>query len=112
MEAWSRWRGLVSEQQTSGLSVTAFCRERGLRVPQMFAWRRRLRKAESADFVEVQVLDMNKPAEEMAMSNKAIEVRLSCERRLMVEPGFDADHLRALILALESMPVEELVRWA
>jgi hypothetical protein len=32
----------------------------------------------------------------------AIEVRLHCGRSLMVEPGFDADHLHQLLAVLEA----------
>ncbi len=48
-----RWRGIVEEQQASGLSVAAFCRRS--RVPQssFFAWRRKLSKA--VTFAEVPV---------------------------------------------------------
>jgi hypothetical protein len=45
-ELWEKWRGLVSEQIGSGLSVAAFCRERGVRSSQLFAWKKRLGKAE------------------------------------------------------------------
>jgi transposase-like protein len=51
LEAWAEWRGLVSEQIESGKSVAAFCRERGLTVSQLFAWKKRLREAEAAKFV-------------------------------------------------------------
>jgi hypothetical protein len=33
---------------------------------------------------------------------RAIEVGLAGGRRLFVEPGFDPDHLRALVAALEA----------
>ena len=46
---------LVSEQSQSGQSVAAFCRERGLRVSHFFEWKKRLREAEAAKFVEVKV---------------------------------------------------------
>jgi hypothetical protein len=34
--------------------------------------------------------------------DKAIEIRLRRGRSLLVEPGFDASHLRALLAVLES----------
>jgi transposase-like protein len=104
-ESWSKWRGAVAEQKESGESVAAFCRERGLPVSQMFAWKKRLREAEAgpAQFVEVAVepsaapLPLLEPARSVA-----IEVRLTGGRSLMVGPGFDAHHLRALLLVLEA----------
>ena len=46
---------MVSEQIQSGLGVAAFCRERGLKSGQFFAWKKRLREPEAAQFVAVEV---------------------------------------------------------
>ena len=35
---------LIAEQQTSRLSVVAFCRERGITEPSFYYWRKRLRE--------------------------------------------------------------------
>ena len=99
---WSKWRGLVSEQELSGQSVPAFCRERGLCAPHMFSWKKRLRESTAEGFVEVQVLDALAPSHSQLLPGKAIEVRLGAYRSLVVEPGFDARHLRALLAVLES----------
>ena|SRR6266567_1831858 len=99
-EAAARWRGLVCEQMESGKSVGAFCRERGAPASQMFSWKRRFRESEACGFVEVAM----KPAPATAQAvepSGAIEVRLSRGRSLVVEPGFDAHHLRALLSVLE-----------
>ena len=99
---WEKWRAIVSEQIASGQSVAAFCKERGVTSSQIFAWKKRLREAGKAEFIEVQV----KPAEplrEVASRQPAaaIEVRLCGGRSILVEPGFNADHLRALLAVLE-----------
>jgi hypothetical protein len=101
-EAWTKWRGLVSEQAQSGQSAAKFCSDRGLRVWQFYEWKKRLVDREVAKFVSVEV----KPAE-LAMSSfvpgdKAIEIRLRRGCSLVVERGFDASHLRALLAVLES----------
>lgn len=36
------WRGVIREQRASGLSISAFCRERGLAAGSFFNWRRKL----------------------------------------------------------------------
>ena len=46
---------LVSEQSQSGQTVAAFCRERGLRDSQFYEWKKRVREAEAAKFVEVKL---------------------------------------------------------
>jgi hypothetical protein len=102
-EAWAKWRGLVSEQKQSGQSVAAFCRERDLRSGQFFAWKKRLRDAETPKFVAVEVApvaDRKRPAS--AVHSGAVEVRLGGGRSLAVEPGFDTHHLRALLSVLEA----------
>ena len=101
-EVWAKWRGLVSEQTQSGQSAAKFCGERGIRVWQFYEWKKRLVDSEGAKFVSVEV----KPAE-LAMSSfvpgdKAIEIRLRRGCSLVVERGFDASHLRALLAVLES----------
>jgi hypothetical protein len=100
-EAWTKWRGLISEQAGSGQSVAAFCRQRGLPASQFFAWKKRLRQAATGQFVEVRVARAEEPAQRTAAHSQAIEIRLG-SRCVFVEPGFDADHLRALLAALET----------
>ena len=102
-EAWAKWRGLVAEQRQSGQGVAAFCRERGLRCGQFFAWKKRLREAETPKFVAVEVAPVAETKwPRPVMHDGAIEVRLMRGRSLVVEPGFDADHLRALLAVLEA----------
>jgi hypothetical protein len=100
-EAWAKWRGLVSEQAGSGQSVAAFCRQRGLPVSQFFAWKKRLRQCATGQFVEVQVVRTAGPEQRTAAHSQAIEIRLG-GRSVFVEPGFDADHLRVVLAALET----------
>jgi transposase-like protein len=103
-EAWTKWRGLVSEQKRSGQSVAAFCGERGISAPQLFAWRKRLNQAGMEQFVAVQVVGAGGPPQSPAATSRAIEIRLGDGRSMMVEPGFDAAHLRALLAVLEARP--------
>jgi len=92
----------VAEHAGSGLSVAAFCRERGLLpASQFFAWKWRLSQAASRQFVEVRVARTEGPAQQTTAHGRAIEIRLG-GRCVFVEPGFDADHLRAVLAALET----------
>jgi len=99
-EDWSKWRGLVSAQIASGQTVAMFCSERGLRDWQLYEWKKRVREAEAVKFVSVEVASEEEPAP--VTIGKAIEIRLPRGRSLVVEPGFDADHLRAVLLILEA----------
>jgi transposase-like protein len=99
-QAWAKWRDLVAEQEQSGLSVAAFCRERELAQSQLTYWKRRVREAAKAPFVEVQLAEPRVQA--WAMGSATIEVRLKNGRSLMVAARFDARHLRALLAVVES----------
>ena len=99
----ARWRGLVSEQVASGRSIAAFCRERGLRVWQFYEWKKRLRKPETAAFVAVEISPAEAPAQPSSQTTRmsGIEIRHRRGWSLIVEPGFDAVHLRRLLSVLE-----------
>jgi hypothetical protein len=103
-QARAKWRELVAEQEQSGQSVAAFCQNRELTRSQLIYWKRRLREAERAPFVEVQLAQ---PGAEprvraRALGSPTIEVRLKNGRSLMVAAGFDARHLQALLAVMES----------
>ena len=99
-QAWAKWRDLVGEQEQSGLSVAAFCRDRELAQSQLTYWKRRVREAAKAPFVEVQLAEPRVQA--WALGSTTIEVRLKNGRSLMVAASFDARHLRALLAVVES----------
>src|SRR6266702_6819625 len=92
-KAWTKWRKLISELARSGLDVTTFCRERALCRPYFFVWKKRLRECAATKLLEVQVAE---PAPSVR-GDWRIEVRLQNGRSLLVGPGFDAQHLRALL---------------
>ena len=94
-----KWRGLIAEQSGSGQSVAIFCRDRGLTTGRFFAWKKRLHQAAAEQFVEVKV--QRTAAQSLKAHSGGIEVRLAEGRRIFVEPGFDTEHLRAVVAALE-----------
>ena len=98
-KAWAKWQKLILQQAQSGESVAAFCRERGLCAPQFVAWKKRLSEAGAKKFVEVKV--MPAVAESRAAADPAIEIHLREGRYLRVRPGFDAQHLQAVLAVLE-----------
>jgi transposase-like protein len=99
-ELRSKWSGLISEQGGSGQTVEAFCRERGLTTSQFYTWRKRLRGSVAERFLEVQVA--KSAAWPTPSKRGGIEIRLAEGRCLLVEPGFDPNHLRAVVAALET----------
>jgi hypothetical protein len=103
-QALAKWRDLVSEQEQSGQSAAAFCRDRELAGSQFIYWKRRLREAGRAAFVEVQLAQpgVESRVPTRALGSTTIEVRLRNGRSLMVAASFDAGHLRALLAVVES----------
>jgi hypothetical protein len=98
----AKWRSLVSEQEASGQSVAAFCRARELRESPFYYWKRRLQETATPAFVEVQVAKPPlRPRHSRAALGSPIEVRLRNGRSVVVAPGFDASHLRALLTVVE-----------
>ena len=76
-------------------------RERGLAVWAFYAWKKRVREAEAAKFVEVAVKPVKPGCRSSAGDAKTIEIRLRSGLSLFVGPGFEASHLHALLSELE-----------
>jgi hypothetical protein len=95
-----RWRGLVSEQAASGRSVAGFCRDRGLREWQLYEWKKRLRATEVTPFIAVEVATTESASAQPGPMS-GLEIRHRCGWSVIVEPGFDASHLRRLLAVLE-----------
>lgn len=95
------WRQIIDGQRTSGLTVGAYCRERGITDGSFYTWKRRLRLPAKANrsckpaFVEV-----TPPS---TQTSGAIEISLPCGRHLLARRGFDRELLIELVLALESI---------
>ena len=97
---WAKWKGLISEQGGSGQTIAAFCRNRGLTTSQFYTWRSRLRTSTAEQFLEVEVVKA--AARPFPVNRAGIEIRLAEGRCVLVEPGFDPNHLRAVVAALET----------
>ncbi len=92
------WRGLIADQKMGGLSISAFCRDRGVSEASFFNWRRRLdERTEAKPANKFVAIDVS------AAGNSAhgFEVALPNGRRVFVPPQFCADSLCELIGVLE-----------
>lgn len=79
--------------------MAAYCRERGVCAPHFYAWKKRLREAEAAKFVEVKLANVG--PEKNPGPGATIEVRLGNGRSLVVGAEFEVRHLQALLAVLE-----------
>jgi hypothetical protein len=98
------WREQLRQQQVSGQGVREFCQAAGLSVPSFYWWRREVHVRDTRRggsrrprFVPVQITP--RPA-----AGGSVEALLASGRMIHVGPGFDADHLRAVVTALEATP--------
>ena len=78
--------------------MKAFCRNHGLCRPYFFVWKKRLQGSATAKFLEVQVAGDGPRTPD----DSSVEIRLRNGRSLMVRPGFDAEHVRALLAVVEA----------
>ena len=78
--------------------IKAFCREHGLCRPYFFVWKKRLEEGTPTKFLEVQVAGHGPSTP----GDSSVEIRLRNGRSLMVGPGFDAAHVRALLVVVEA----------
>jgi hypothetical protein len=121
------WAKQIEEWAHSGLSVPAFCQERGLNYGTMKGWLykpefqraigsirrgRRVPRVETVEmstpsvsslgFVPVRLAETAAPGVSESNQGTAIAVILGGGRRVVVERGFDPETLRQVVTALEA----------
>ncbi len=118
LERSDYWREVIREQEASGLSIAAFCRQRGVGQASFYNWRVKLRQQDdpanrqAAKFVPIELSAV--PLGQGAMDHSAttpataacddFEVLLGNGRRLRVPASFDPQTLRELLDVLEKLP--------
>jgi hypothetical protein len=95
------WRQIIDGQASSGLTVAAYCLERGITQGSFYTWKQRLRSSGKRSclpkpaFVEVTPPRMGTAG--------TIEICLRGERCILVRRGFDHDLLIDLMRTLEGV---------
>ena len=90
------WAKTIAEQEESGLSVPAFCREKGVCAGSFYHWRRRLRTVD--DPVRFALIE-TKPVSECAAP---LELVFTGGERLRILRGVDAATLQLVMAALRA----------
>ncbi len=88
------WAKLIAEQQASGQSILAFCKQRGIGGHSFYLWRRRLGTVRSP----VQFAELKTVVSPPAIS--VIELILATGDRLRIGNGVDAATLRMVLDAI------------
>ena len=99
-----RWRVLVREQESSGMSAKEFARSRGLSAATLYWWRSELgrRRAERGAPLRLARVALEGPTPGLVTrGGDDFEVELAGGRRVRVPRDFDAGALRRLIAVLE-----------
>jgi transposase-like protein len=102
----SEWQRVFAEFAKSGLTVSRFCRERGIAKSGFYAWRNKLApqsvKRTNAkpvvEFTEVEITNTKLSCE--IESSAPITIHLDDACRLEVPSGFDPESLRNIIRVL------------
>jgi len=108
--AADRWRRILRQQQASGLTVAAFCRQAEVSQPSFYSWRRKLRS--EVTFAEVKVSGATPPkaVDVSTAETSGIELRLPDGRCVVVRSGFDRQALLDLLHILETSSSDRVTR--
>lgn len=90
-------RSVLEDQGRSGLSVSAFARERGLDPQRLYSWRRQLTATVEATKAFIEVV---RPC--ATPSESALEVVLVSGDRIRVQGGVEGGLLRTVVKVLRS----------
>ncbi len=100
------WRGVILDQRASGLSISAFCRERKEPEGSFFNWRRKHSQSQVERPVEFEdtaakFVSLELPPSPPAATRSGCEVVLPNGCRLIVPMQCDAGWLREILGALQ-----------
>ena len=84
---------MIAEQEASGTSIRAFCKQRGVSDHSFYFWRGRLRQKEPVQFALLKTMAGKEP-------QSPIELALPGGERLSIPSGVDAATLRIVLDAL------------
>ena len=94
----AQWRGVIAEQRSSGKSVAAYCRRKGVSAGVFHWWKRRLgaecgnqTAAGKEGFIEVAV------SARETESGSGVELRIGERLSVRLARGFDEQTLKAVL---------------
>ena len=91
------WPAVVQAQASSGLSVSAFCRQQGVSMSHFYRKRRQCQRADASavddGFVELRAVDPQP-------SGSGVAVAVAGGWRLELEPGFDTPTFERVLACL------------
>ena len=106
-EARTRWspseaQAFLKEWRTSGKSLRAYCKRRGVLYERVRRWRCKLEDDQTASSVSFRPVDVVNLPGDSRQDREQIEVVLRSGHVLRLKPPFDLSSLRSLIALLDS----------
>jgi hypothetical protein len=95
----AKWRGLIAEQERSGLTARDYAASRGIAPATLYWWRSRLGRSRMPALVPVEVVDYGGAGVRHG-GDGSFEVHFESGVALMVRTGFDEEELRRLVRVL------------
>ena len=97
-ERRAHWRAIIENQATSGMSITAYCRDAQIKPSYFYTWRRRLKKQQpcSGGFLELIPGRLTEAA-------SGVRIHLGAKLVIEMERGFDPLTLRAVVETLGNL---------
>ena len=92
------WAERIAAQQRSGISVTQFCRQQGLKECSFYAWRKPLQEAGPVRFALVE----RGARRQERTAEASLELVLANGERLRIGPGVDITTLRTVLDVLRA----------
>lgn len=92
------WRKAMAEAQGSGQSVREFCRQRGIKESQFYAWRRELRTRDAEGAEKGGFVELVRPAGRQ--EGAGVSIRIDERVRIVLERGFDSAALKSVLACL------------
>ena len=87
-----KWPEIISEQNTSGLSVSAYCRQKGINEKTFYNWRKKLgnpQESKPEGFIQIKATER--------VLGKMLSIQTPGGYRLEVESGVDKSYVQSIL---------------
>jgi transposase-like protein len=91
------WRGAIVEAEGSGMSVRAFCQQKGLKEGLFHAWRRQIRVRDAGTNDQPGFIELVRPAN---IPTTGVSIRIDDRISIVLQRGFDRETLREALACL------------
>jgi hypothetical protein len=97
---WKKAEGVrvIESWKETGHSLYQYSQQTGIGYKRLIYWKRNLRRESGPKFVEVKV----KTEAAVKTGDESMEILLGNERRIRIQPGFNASSVKLLVSLLES----------